>query len=76
MSAIVFEHIKASELPDQWAEKLHAKPDETFTVIIEAERASQAQPGSQTRAAFGMWRDREDIGDVAAYVRRLRQPRF
>ncbi len=26
--------------------------------------------------AFGMWKDREDLRDVAAYVRRLRKGRF
>jgi hypothetical protein len=26
--------------------------------------------------AFGIWRDREDIADVNAYVRKLREPRF
>jgi hypothetical protein len=26
--------------------------------------------------AFGIWRDREDITDVNAYVRKLREPRF
>jgi hypothetical protein len=26
--------------------------------------------------AFGMWRDREDMADVAAYIRRIRAPRF
>ena len=25
--------------------------------------------------AFGMWKDREDIGDSVEYVNRLRQPR-
>lgn len=25
---------------------------------------------------FGMWRDREDMADVAAYVRKLRAPRI
>lgn len=26
--------------------------------------------------AFGMWRDRKDMADVEAYVRKLRAPRF
>ena len=26
--------------------------------------------------AFGIWRDREDMADVAAYVRKLRAPRY
>lgn len=72
MSAVVIEHLKASELPAQWAEQLHATPNQTFTVIIEPEQAGEAK----RRLAFGMWRDREDMGDVAGYVRNLRQPRF
>jgi prevent-host-death family protein len=28
-----------------------------------------------THAAFGMWRDREDLADVAGYVRALRKGR-
>jgi hypothetical protein len=40
-----------------------------------------AEPADQTPAptddpAFGMWRDRQDMADVAAYVRRIRAPRF
>lgn len=26
--------------------------------------------------AFGMWKDREDMADVNAYVRNMRKPRF
>lgn len=26
--------------------------------------------------AFGIWRDREDMNDVAACVRKIRQPRY
>ena len=25
---------------------------------------------------FGMWRDREDMSDVAGYIRAIRAPRF
>lgn len=35
------------------------------------------RPGEKTVSpAFGMWKDRADIGDVQAYVRRLRDERF
>ena len=47
------------------------------------DRDDQAQtPTPPTEAlatdnpAFGMWRDREDMADVAAYIRRIRAPRF
>ena len=26
--------------------------------------------------AFGIWRDREDMADMHAYMRKLRQPRY
>lgn len=26
--------------------------------------------------AFGIWRDRENMADVAAYVRKVREPRY
>jgi hypothetical protein len=48
-------------------------------VRIEAEAVG---PQGQDDAAFagdplfGMWREREDMADVAGYVRRIRAPRF
>jgi prevent-host-death family protein len=30
----------------------------------------------RSHAAFGMWAERDDLSDVAAYVRSLRQRRF
>lgn len=71
MNAIVIEHVKVSELPEPWRARLAAPRDARVTVRIE-EEAIEAEAGS----AFGMWRDREDLADVAGYVRRLRAPRF
>jgi len=70
MNSLVIEHLKADELPRQWAEQLKATPDATFTVRIEAEEAP-----TTTHGAFGLWQDREDVNDVEAYLRNLRQPR-
>ena len=70
MNSLVIEHLKADELPRQWAEQLKATPDATFTVRIEAEQAPTTPHG-----AFGLWQDREDMNDVEAYLRDLRQPR-
>lgn len=70
MSNLVIEHLKAADLPRQWAERLNAKPEETFTVRIEAET-----PAHTTKPAFGLWRDRDDLDDVDEYIRRLREPR-
>jgi hypothetical protein len=30
----------------------------------------------ESHPAFGMWKDREDMKDPAAYVRKIRQPRY
>lgn len=79
MSTLVIEHVKASELPQQWAQRLNAKPEQTVTVRIETE----SEPVARTSAefvtddpAFGIWRDREDMPDVEAYLRKLRAPRY
>src|SRR5262245_56064107 len=33
-------------------------------------------PKMQDLPAFGMWKDREDMADPAAWVRKIRRPRF
>jgi len=79
MSAIVIEHVKVSELPEAWRDKL-PNADARVTVRIEAEAA----PGNSADAdslvtddpAFGIWRDRTDMTDVEAYLRKLRAPRY
>ena len=45
------------------------------TVKLPDESADQA-PEPTDDPAFGMWRDRQDMADVAAYIRRIRAPRF
>ena len=82
MNAVVFEHVLVAELPQAWRDKLgqalHDRADARVTVRIEAEGATQAQGDSSFAddPLFGMWRDREDMADVAGYVRRVRAPRF
>lgn len=51
------------------------------TVQLPAETADQAPPPAPAPApaddpAFGMWSDRQDMADVAAYIRCIRAPRF
>jgi hypothetical protein len=75
MSAVVFEHVKVTELPEGWRRKLAMPADAHVTVRIEAE-AAQAAAAFSDDPLFGMWRDREDMADVAAYVRRIRASRF
>lgn len=80
MNAIVIEHVKVSELPQAWREKLPANDDAHVTVRIEQEAAPADTRAEETfmtdDPAFGIWRDREDMVDVEAYVRELRAPRY
>ena len=86
MNAIVFEQVPVAELPLAWREKLSGmaqQPRQQVPVRIEAEDTPGSTQGAQGQAApefandplFGMWRDREDMVDVAAYVRCIREPR-
>jgi hypothetical protein len=80
MNAIVIEHVKVSELPEDWRARLHTAGNACVTVRIEEESAQIAIQTTEAFVtndpAFGIWRDREDITDVEAYVRKLRTPRF
>jgi hypothetical protein len=38
--------------------------------------AEEPAATDDTTSAFGMWRDRDDLADVADYARSLRVPRF
>jgi antitoxin (DNA-binding transcriptional repressor) of toxin-antitoxin stability system len=57
---------------------------ETVTVLYRGKEKAQLVPidqkKSKTKMAdhpfFGMWADREDMKDPAAYVRKIREPRF
>lgn len=72
MSTILIEHVKVSDLPASWRARLAAATDAQVTVRIEEEPPAAGDASS----AFGMWRDRDDLSDVAASARRLRAPRF
>jgi hypothetical protein len=78
MNAVVIEHVPVTELPEKWRAKLTQGGSATVTVRIEEEpRESQASAGDfADDPLFGMWRDREDMADVAGYVRQLRASRF
>jgi hypothetical protein len=77
MNAIVIEHVPVAELPQAWRDKLGQAPDARVTVRIEEEaQAAPAEEFVTDDPAFGIWRDREDMADVAAYVRKIRQPRY
>ena len=79
MTTLVIEHLPASDLPSQWARQLRIQPGQTVTVRIETEtQTAQAEIAAFVTddPAFGIWRDREDIADVAAFARGLRTPRY
>jgi len=75
MNAVVFEHVKVAELPEDWRRQLAIPADARVTVRIEAE-ADAAAAASGDDLLFGMWRDRQDMADVSAYIRRIRASRF
>ena len=80
MNAIVIEHVRVSELPEAWREKLPAEGDMRVTVRIEAETEPVEKEAAAAFVtddpALGIWRDREDMVDVEAYVRKLRAARY
>ncbi len=82
MNAVVFEHVPVAELPQAWRDKLGQAAQATdarVTVRIEAEDSAAEAAAAAEFAGdplFGMWREREDMADVAGYVRRIRAPRF
>jgi hypothetical protein len=78
MNAIVIEHVPVADLPPAWRAKLAKSADATVTVRIEeeAQAAAPAEEFVTDDPAFGIWRDREDVADVEAYVRKLRAPRY
>ncbi len=77
MNAIVIEHVPVAELPEKWRARLAKADSALVTVCIEEE--AQASPEEEfvtDDPAFGIWRDREDMTNVTAYVRKIRQPRY
>jgi len=77
MNAVVFEHVPVAELPEKWRAKLAKAGDALVTVRIEEEAPTvPAEAFVTDDPLFGMWRDRQDMADVATYVRKLRASRF
>jgi len=84
MNEIVIEHVKVSELPEAWRAKLAKPADARVTVRIEEEAVSQQAAATEVKEAdervddpaFGIWRDRDDMADVEAYLRKIRAPRY
>ena len=79
MSAVIIEHVNIADLPETWRAKLPVPRAAQVTVRIEEETTPQTTAndgGSAVDLLFGMWRDREDMADVDAYIRKQRAPRF
>ena len=77
MNEVVFEHVPVAELPERWRAKLAWAGDALLTVRIEEEAQDISAEESVTDdPLFGMWRDREDMSDVAPYIRKMRASRF
>jgi len=79
MSPIVIEHVPVAELPEAWRARLAESAIATVTVRIEQEVQEPLLAAGEfvtDDPAFGIWRDRNDMPDVAAYLRQLRAPRY
>jgi len=69
-------------LPEAWRERLARPSDARVTVRIEDETERQETAATRLTAgeaiedpAFGIWRNRDDLADVDAYLRKIRAPR-
>lgn len=71
MNAVVIEHVPVSELPEPWRARLAVSETTRVTIRIEEETSEIAE-----NPLFGMWRDREDLTDVDAYIDQCRAPRY
>ena len=76
MNAVVFEHVPVAELPEKWRAQLAKAGNALVTVRTEEEAQDQVPKDFADDPLFGMWRDREDMADVAGYMRKLRASRF
>ena len=76
MNTIVIEHVALNELPAAWRDRLLIAPNTRVTVRIEEESEPATQTASTENPMFGMWRDREEMADVASHVQKLRAPRY
>ena len=79
MNAIVIAHVPVDDLPASWRARLARSADTHVTVRIEPESPAKLAADvsfATDDPAFGIWRDRSDMVDVAGYLRRLRAPRY
>jgi hypothetical protein len=76
MNTIVIEHVALNELPAAWQARLSGAFKTRVTVRIEEELEQDDAALLANNPLFGLWQDREETSDVAAYARQLRAPRY
>ena len=82
MSAIGIEQVDVDELPETWRAKFAAAPEAGRTARVSVRIEGETGPEEPAAAPpaddllFGMWRDREDMRDVAGHIHVIRAPRF
>ena len=78
MNTIVIEHVSVSELPKAWLTQFSQPITNRVTVRIEEESATtnNVAPSDQANPLFGLWRDRDEMKDVDAYISAQRASRF
>jgi len=76
MNTIVIEHVALNELPAAWQARLSGAFKTRVTVRIEEELEQDGAALLANNPLFGLWQDREETSDVAAYARQLRAPRY
>lgn len=76
MNTVVIEHVSLNELPAAWRDRLLIAPNTRVTVRIEEEAEPATQAALTENPMFGMWRDRDEMEDVDAYMQKLRAPRY
>ena len=78
MKTLIIEHVELTDLPEAWRAHFRLGPNTRVTVRID-EEVIEDQSGSSpltSNPLFGMWKDRDDIGDAAVYARKLRAARY
>lgn len=76
MNALVLHHLKAEELPIEWAKQLPIGQRFTITITAEKPQADENEILENAPPLFGIWQDRSETQDVEAYMHQLRQGRF
>jgi hypothetical protein len=74
VQTVIIEHVALNELPLAWQAQFSGKGQTRVTVRIEEE--AQDESSLATNPLFGLWQDRDETTDVAAFAKQLRAPRY